>query len=260
MAVYPFQFLLLSLTFLAIYTKKVGELSRWRIDFSYALKLLKSASPLIFSGFLIMIYTRTDQLMIASFMGNESLGVYASSARLAELWAFLPVSIVNSATPNLARAKEKGESDYYKLLEKVTITLVLFSYVLGLATVSFASNIILILYGKDFVTGVIVLNILIWVICFISLGLIRTTHVTIKDVPIISLIATAFGAILNIVLNLFLIPNFGIAGAAWATLISQFLASFLASIFFVETRELFFNQLRALLLTDLFLLLRRRHF
>jgi PST family polysaccharide transporter len=47
-------------------------------------------------------------------------------------------------------------------------------------------------------------------------------------------------------LNLFLIPNFGGIGAALATLVAQFLASWLLDVIQAETRKMFYMKLKAM--------------
>ena len=54
------------------------------------------------------------------------------------------------------------------------------------------------------------------------------------------------GAIINVILNLFLIPNFGGIGAALATLVAQFLASWLLDVIQAETRKMFYMKLKAM--------------
>ncbi|EMG08508.1 hypothetical protein LEP1GSC151_0155 [Leptospira interrogans serovar Grippotyphosa str. LT2186] len=56
----------------------------------------------------------------------------------------------------------------------------------------------------------------------------------------------------NIVLNYFLIPLYGIKGAAIATVISQFIASTLFNLFFKRTREIFFIQLESVFFWRMF--------
>ena len=69
---------------------------------------------------------------------------------------------------------------------------------------------------------------------FISEGLQR--HLTINTVA---------GAIMNILLNIFLIPKYGIYGAAIATVMSQALASYFMNILFKRTRLNFFRLTRS---------------
>jgi Na+-driven multidrug efflux pump len=67
----------------------------------------------------------------------------------------------------------------------------------------------------------------------------------------IPLIGNFFGAILNVILNLILIPNYGIAGAAFATLISYSLSALIGLIFpktrhqlKIVSESIFYNPLK----------------
>ena len=63
--------------------------------------------------------------------------------------------------------------------------------------------------------------------------------------PKYSMVCLLVGAILNIILNIFLIPRLGIDGAAIATLVTQFTALFLIDFFIPEYREQAFIQLKS---------------
>jgi Na+-driven multidrug efflux pump len=56
-----------------------------------------------------------------------------------------------------------------------------------------------------------------------------------------------FGLIINVFLNFYLIPSYGITGAAMATLVSQFIASYLGNTLVGSTRKIFYVQSRVLL-------------
>jgi O-antigen/teichoic acid export membrane protein len=58
---------------------------------------------------------------------------------------------------------------------------------------------------------------------------------------------SALGLIINVVLNIFLIKSYGAFGAAISTLVAQVLASFLANLFFVNSRQVFFTQLQIIM-------------
>ncbi|EMO77875.1 hypothetical protein LEP1GSC127_3299, partial [Leptospira kirschneri str. 200801925] len=60
------------------------------------------------------------------------------------------------------------------------------------------------------------------------------------------------GCLTNIILNYFLIPYYGIKGAAIATVISQFVASTLFNLLFKRTREIFFIQLESIFFWRMF--------
>jgi len=76
-------------------------------------------------------------------------------------------------------------------------------------------------YGKSYNPGILVFQIAIWSIIFNSLSSIYGSALNACDQQKKSLIGVASGAVLNIILNLFLIPPFGIYGAAAAVVITQ---------------------------------------
>jgi len=88
--------------------KKYGAfgLKRWKFDFKVAKSLLKDSWPLVFSGIVIMIYMRIDQVMIKNMLGNWAVGQYAAAVRLSEVWYFIPIVVCNSLFPAIVKAKK----------------------------------------------------------------------------------------------------------------------------------------------------------
>jgi Na+-driven multidrug efflux pump len=81
----------------------------------------------------------------------------------------------------------------------------------------------------------------IWAGVFVFWGVASSRWLISENLQVFLTINTCIGAILNILLNYILIPKIGIAGAAWATLISYFVASYLCLLFFKKTRINFIN-------------------
>jgi O-antigen/teichoic acid export membrane protein len=69
-----------------------------------------------------------------------------------------------------------------------------------------------------------------------------------ENLQIIAFWRVFYGMILNILLNIFLIPKYGIEGAAFATLASQSVAAYFSDFFNKKTRPMFFTKTKALLL------------
>ena len=86
----------------------------------------------------------------------------------------------------------------------------------------------------------------IWAGVFVSLGVVSSKWLITENLERYSLYITLFGAILNIVFNLYLIPIYGIRGAAIATLISYGTASYLSLAIFKKTRDNFWVATNAL--------------
>ena len=112
------------------------------------------------------------------------------------------------------------------------------SFAVALPVTFLAGPIINLLYGNAFQQASLVLAIHIWSSVFVFIGIASGTFFTIEGYTKKSLYRTILGAITNVLLNLLLIPHYGISGAAIATVISQFAATFLYDFFDPSLKEL----------------------
>ena len=76
------------------------------------------------------------------------------------------------------------------------------------------------LYGYSYLEAVPILNLHIWATPFVCIGVFSSQWYIVNGCQNINLIWTFIGAILNILLNVILMPKFGAYGAAVATLFS----------------------------------------
>ena len=89
----------------------------------------------------------------------------------------------------------------------------------------------------------------IWAGVFVFLGVASGKWFMAENLQIFSTINTTIGAVVNIGLNYILIPKIGIEGAAWATLISYFIAAYLCLAFWKKTRINFIYLSKTMLIT-----------
>ncbi len=112
--------------------------------------------------------------------------------------------------------------------------------------VSFIANdLILFLYGAEYETAGNILSIHIWAGIFIFMRALFSKWIIIENVLMFSLITQGFGALTNMVLNFILIPQYGVYGAAIATLISYAMASYFVLAFYAKTRDIFWMMTKA---------------
>ena len=104
------------------------------------------------------------------------------------------------------------------------------------------------IYGEQYLTSVPVLMILIWSRWFSLLGVARNIWMVCENKSRYVKWFIGAGAILNVILNYYLIPIWGAAGAAAATLVTELLSSFLLVGVVKETRPLFRLMIEAFLL------------
>ncbi len=211
-----------------------------------AKRLLKDSWPLIFSGLLVTIYMRIDQIMIKEMLGAQEVGLFAAAVRLSEVWYFIPSIITASLFPSIVNAKKNSQAMYLQRLQKLSTLMTWLAIVIALP-MTFASDLVVsLLYGHYYQGAGAVLAIHIWGAVFVFLGVASGVFFTVENYTKKSLYRTSLGALSNILLNLVLIPRYGINGAATATLLSQFIANFLYDFFDTSVRDLVFIKIKAL--------------
>ena len=201
-----------------------------------ACSLLNDSWPLIISGMVIAVYMKIDQVMINEILGTESVGQYAAAVRLSEAWYFIPMAIATTLFPALINAKKNSESLYNLRLQQLYDVMVWGAIFIAIPVTFMSDQIISFLYGELYNGAGTVLLIHIWAGIFVFLGIAFSKYLMIGNYKRKALYRTLLGAIINIILNLILIPVYGIEGAAVATLLGQLFANYIYDIFDKELR------------------------
>lgn len=230
----------------ALYLKNTGKMWSWKWRWETAKELLTDSWPLILSGIVISIYMKIDQVMIKEMLGTEQVGHYAAAARLSEAWYFIPMAITSSVFPAIINAKKQNKSFYYKRLQKLYDLMVWLAVAIALPTTFLAPWVIQVLYGVAFFPAADVLSLHIWAGVFVFLGVANGRWIIAENLQYIATIRSSSGAIVNVVLNIVLIPSYGIKGAAIATLLSILVASHFSFLFINKARPVFMMQNRSI--------------
>ena len=212
---------------------------QWRFNRNMAVNLLRDSWPLILSGLGTIVFMRIDIVLIKLMLTDNAVGEYSAAARLSEAIYIIPISISAALFPAIIKAKNVSEDYYHLKLQKLYILFVWMAIAIALPITFLADSIIALLYGIKYIAAASVLRIHIWAGIFVFLGVASANYLLVENLTKISSLRTLLGALANIVLNIILIPPYGIIGSAWATLISYGIANF--SLFFNgKARRCFF--------------------
>ena len=102
------------------------------------------------------------------------------------------------------------------------------------------------LFGEAYQASGGVLAIHIWASVFVFLGVASSKWFIAENRQLMSFQRTALGAVANIMLNLWLIPIYGVVGAAIATVFSQAAAAWFFDVFQTATRKIFLMKTKAM--------------
>jgi len=203
----------------------------FRIDFSLCKRLISEAWPLAVNNLLLALILRVDQLMIERLVhdGDFQLGIYSAAVKYCELFHFLPAVYFASVFPLLSRLHAQGDDRFRRLSTLSMKYLTMAIMPVALYSTLHAGRIMGLLFGEAFSVGALPMVILIWseVSVFMVWVVFNTVISSGHQRIVPALTSTALAA--NVLLNLWLIPGHGAAGAAAASLVSYSLALFLVA-------------------------------
>ena len=232
--------------FLIVYCWKINFFPFFTFHWKRAKKLMDGALPLIFSGMMVLLYMKIDQVMLKEMLNAKAVGVYAAAVKLCEAWYFIPSAIMASLFPAIIESRKESEEYYENRVQKLYEMMVWGSLLVAIPTSFLADWFIQVLYGAIFQEAAIVLKIYIWTFVFVSLGVASSHWLVAENLEKYALLRSLLGAIINITLNWYMIPIYGITGAAYATLITQLFVSYLFFGLSKHTRNSFMLSTRAL--------------
>lgn len=239
------EFILATILSLILFRVVVGPITRWRVDMSLARKWLADSWPLLLSGVAIIVYTRIDQIMLSHLADDRALGIYSAAVKISEVGYFIPSILATSFFPSIVRTRELGTQAYNIRRQHYFDLSVILAVTIALPTTLLAGPIIHFLYGDKYNEAVTILCALVWATLFVFAGGARQQYLIAEGHMKFSFVATLAAAILNVILNIFLIPRYQGFGAAIATLISYGLSAVFSSFFYQPTRLMGWEQLKS---------------
>ena len=222
--------------------------ARWRFDRALAMDLLRRSWPLIFSGLALAVYMKIDQVMIRDMLGAAEVGQYAAAVRISEAWLVLAVVLTTSLYPAVIAARERGEAAFRRRLNAFYSLMLWISLAIAAPLALLSDPIIRLLFGEAFAAAGPVLRIHAWSGVMVFLITASSRWYLAQGMERSILWRALFGAVLNVALNLYLIPSHGIEGAALATLLSYGAMALLYDLLDPRGRVSFFLKLSAFVL------------
>lgn len=237
---------ILKAIFYAFAFKKFSDISgKWIFNPKIAKLQLLECWPLVMSGLAISVGLRIDQVMLKSFVSDSELGFYAVGVRLAELFAFVPLIVSQSLFPKIIKTNFDTERSKLKKM----IAGLYYPLILGCLFTYFVAEILVdILYGAAFEKSAVILIVLIWTIPLSFLGAFTNRMLMTKGWQKIVFFKQFLLMSINIVLNIVLIPRYGIIGAAFATLTADLFVNLFADLLFRKSRWIFLLKIESFFL------------
>ncbi len=226
---------LIGISLIIIY-KKLGN-AKLSFSFNTAKGLFSRGKHYILASLMLVVIQNTDHIMLTSLIGKAENGFYAAAITCASVTQFVFTAIIDSFRPQILKNKKENESAFKKSVSLLYGTVSYLAIAQSVAFIIFAKWIVMILYGSEFMATVPVLRILSLYFVFSFMGSVRNVWILAEQKQKYLWIINLSGAVLNIVLNFIMIPEWGATGAAAASFITQMFANFILGFIMKPIRE-----------------------
>jgi O-antigen/teichoic acid export membrane protein len=224
------------------------HVSRWRPDGARIRSLLRESWPLTISGLAVYTQAYADQLVVGSMLGASQLGQYAAAMRLVNVFSFLPVVVQIVAAPEIARAKMAGDAVYAKRLHDVYRLMMCLFLAVAVPLMLFGPAVVRMLYGSAYDGASGLLPWLAFRLFFTNFGVARSMYITNDRLFRFALLTAIAGGATNVLMNLLLVPHWGVLGAIASSLAAFAVTTFALEIFERNARKNLWLMLSAVLM------------
>jgi len=209
------------------------------IDFNISRKfmfsLLRTSFAFGISMILSTVYGYTGVLMLSIMTSQEEVGWYWAAFRFLSFTNFIPTILATALFPALSREIVQSKERFSELFTKGMKYLSFLAFPLVAGTILLSKDIILLVFGDEYFNSIIAIQILVWVagLLFFNIFLVNILKAANHQKSLVNI--QIIGLIINITLNLLLIPRYSYIGASITTVITEVLM-FLFAIIFIFKR------------------------
>ena len=243
-----FDTILIAGGYLVSYRSKIDSIRKWRFDKTIAIYLIKQSFPLLLSGAAVVVYTKIDQVIIRNLLNTESVGYYSVADRFVEICLFIPTILSQTITPILVQSYSENKSEYDQKSQQFMNIMVWSTLILCVVICLIALPMVRYTFGTQYLLSVPILQIMVFKVVGNALAQSSGAMIIVESKQKYTLFRNIIGCGVCIVLNYLLIPNFGLKGAAYASILTSICAGYLSHLIIPQYRYLFTKQTRSLLI------------
>lgn len=231
------EFIFYPILLFSIYKIQKNFIKIKNIDWTLFVAYLKKSIPLVLTNIFIIIYLKIDIFMLKNLNSEYETGIYSAATKISEMFYFIPIIIATTFFPAVVYAKNNSKKEYqvksqklYDLLTWIALPVIFFIYI-------FSNYVVQLLFTNEYSSVAQILKIHIIAVAFVFWGTISSNFFLVENRFWITVEKSVGGAVINIILNYFLIPDYGSIGAAIATLVSYFFSDVLFLLFYKIGKE-----------------------
>ncbi len=201
------------------FKKKLFKL-KLAFDYYFLKKFLALALPLALFEVSNIVYGQTDSVIMGMLGERIQIGWYSAGFKIVVATTLIALLFNKAFFPALSQSFSREKNKFQDLVNRLLLLVLSFSIPVGIGGYLLAEDIILFFYSHSFLPAVLSFKLLVLAIPFFFLNFTFSRILTSADCQKTAFFIVLGGAILNLILNLLLIPTYSLYGASFATFIS----------------------------------------
>lgn len=186
-------------------------------------KIFNMAWPLGIVFIVNNLYFKIDTLMLFAIKGAAATGIYTVAYKILETVAFIGSYLAGALKPVISQNIEHNKEIVASVIKKSISILILAAAPIVIISIAFNQEIVIFLSNGQFFDSAKVLIILVLTVPFIYLDVLLLEIFIASDARLTFLKISIFILLFNFIVNLILIPIYSYFGAAFTTLLSEFI-------------------------------------
>jgi O-antigen/teichoic acid export membrane protein len=204
---------------------------KFETDLDFWRKTTKEALPFALTAVFCMVFFRVDIVMLSVMKGDAVTGWYYAACNIISALLAIPGIYGLAIFPVLSKYYGSARSSFDKVGTISFKFLLMVGLPISVGISLLAEEIILLVYGSAYLNSAYALQIIVWVFFINCIAIVPFHALNSANKQHLAMIIQGISASLDVLLNLLLIPMYGLIGAASATVIA-FVFNFLLYFYF----------------------------
>ena len=184
------------------------------------------AIPFALTAIFGRVYSYIDSILLSKLAGDVAVGWYSIPYKITYAFQFMPLALVAALYPKFSEYFVNDKKRLAYVFEQGIKYLLLIVFPIAIGIGVLAKDIILSLYTAEYVNSILPLQILLVGLIFSYISFPIGAFLNACNRQVTQTIIVFFVMVINIILNLILIPRVGVIGTAIAALVGNFFLTF----------------------------------
>ncbi|MBU1131151.1 flippase [Patescibacteria group bacterium] len=179
--------------------------------------------PFALAGIFTRVYGYIDSVFLHQFISDEAVGYYSIPYKITFALQFIPLAFIAALYPAFSTFFVQSKEMLKMTFQKSIIYLAIIAVPITLGIISIADKVMVGVYSDEYLPSIIPLQILIASLPFLFINFPLGALLNACNRQIRNTVNIGIVMVINVILNLILIPKYSVIGAAAASTISTFI-------------------------------------